>query len=494
VNVTYQQGNPAELSADALIVPIFSRANGDPLTGLAATIDTALGGELAKLIDEAEYKGKRGSVLLVPALGKLPARRVVLAGLGAEDGLTEEALRRAYGSAVTTARDAGARNVVAALPNDDALSAEQAAEAVALATYTFEKYFGTAHSISGKAIDSVTIAGGLDTATGSSIIAVGLAVAGAVALARDLGNEPGSAINPVTFAEEAKKVADANGFEIEILGPAEMDAQGMGAIRAVGKGSAVEPRLIRVTYRPANPGPDSRTIGLVGKCITFDTGGYSIKPYEGMLEMKSDMSGGAAVLGAMTALKAIDCKHTVHGVIAAAENMISGEAFRPGDILTAANGVTIEILSTDAEGRLVLADALVYTARQGANELIDLATLTGAAVVALGEGSTALFANNDPLAANLLAAADQAGEHVWRMPLTDFLEEKITSDIGDIKNTGGRGGGAITAALFLQHFCEGLPWAHLDIAGSARATKSSGYTPKGSTGVMVRTLLNYVAK
>ncbi|MGH2550614.1 MAG: leucyl aminopeptidase family protein, partial [Thermomicrobiales bacterium] len=254
------------------------------------------------------------------------------------------------------------------------------------------------------------------------------------------------------------------------------------------------PRLIRVTYRPANPGPDSRTIGLVGKCITFDTGGYSIKTYEGMLEMKSDMSGGAAVLGAMTALKAIDCKHTVHGVITAAENMISGEAFRPGDILTAANGVTIEILSTDAEGRLVLADGLVYTARQGADELIDLATLTGAAVVALGEGSTALFANNDALATNLLAAADQAGEHVWRMPLTDFHEEKITSDIGDIKNTGGRGGGAITAALFLQHFCEGLPWAHLDIAGSARANKSSGYTPKGSTGVMVRTLLNYVAK
>lgn len=494
MNVSYQQGIGTDLAADALIVPIFARSAGEALTGAAASVDTALGGELSKLAAEAEYTGKRGSTLIVPTLGKLPARRVVLAGLGAADALSEEAIRRAYGSAVTAARDAGARNVVAVLPNDDAITAEQAAEAVALATYRFDKYYGKAHAVSGKAIDAVTIVGGLETATGASIIAVGLAVANAVAVARDLGNEPGSVINPVTFAEEAKKVAEANGFEIEILGPAEMEAQGMGAIAAVGKGSAVEPRLIRVTYRPANPGPDSRTIGLVGKCITFDTGGYSIKTYDGMLDMKSDMSGGAAVLGAMTALKAIDCKHTVHGVIAAAENMISGEAFRPGDILTASNGVTIEILSTDAEGRLVLSDALVYTARQGANELIDLATLTGAAVVALGEGSTALFANNDELAGKLLAAADQAGEHVWRLPLTDFHEEKITSDIADIKNTGGRGGGAITAALFLQHFSEGLPWAHLDIAGAARANKSSGYTPKGSTGVMVRTLLNYVAK
>lgn len=494
MKIAYQQGNAADLGGDALIVPIFSRERGEALTGLAANVDTALDGELAKLVDEAEYRGKRGSTLLVPTFGKLQARRVVLAGLGAEDALSEESIRRAYGSAVTTARDAGARDIVAALPNDETITAEQAAEAVALATYRFDKYFGTAHAITGKDIDSVTIVGGLDTAAVESIIAVGLAVANAVALARDLGNEPGSVINPVTFAEEAKKVAEANGFEIEILGPAEMEAQGMGAIAAVGKGSAVEPRLIRLTYRPANPGPDSRTIGLVGKCITFDTGGYSIKTYEGMLEMKSDMSGGAAVLGAMTALKAIECKHTVHGVVAAAENMISGEAFRPGDILTASNGVTIEVLSTDAEGRLVLADGLVYTARQGADELIDLATLTGAAVVALGEGSTALFANNDELAGNLLAAADQAGEHVWRMPLTDFHEEKITSDIADIKNTGGRGGGAITAALFLQHFTEGKPWAHLDIAGSARTNKSSGYTPKGSTGVMVRTLLNYVAK
>jgi leucyl aminopeptidase len=211
-----------------------------------------------------------------------------------------------------------------------------------------------------------------------------------------------------------------------------------------------------------------------------------------MLEMKTDMAGGAAVLGTMTALRALGCRHVVHGVICAAENMISGEAFRPGDVLTAMNGVTIEILSTDAEGRLVLADGLVYTARQGAQELIDLATLTGAAVVALGDGTTALFANDDALAERLQNASAGAGERFWRMPLTGAHEEKIKGDIGDLKNSGGRQGGAITAALFLQHFCEGLPWAHLDIAGTARATKATGYTPKGATGVGVRTLLAYV--
>jgi leucyl aminopeptidase len=274
---------------------------------------------------------------------------------------------------------------------------------------------------------------------------------------------------------------------------------GAGALLAVGKGSASEPRLIHLTYRPSDPVdparpacPEERRVGLVGKCITFDTGGYSLKPYESMLEMKSDMAGGAAVLGAMSALPALGCRHVVHGVICAAENMISGEAFRPGDILTAMNGVTIEILSTDAEGRLVLADGLVYTARQGATELIDLATLTGAAVVALGEGTTALFASDDALAERLLAASKVAAERFWRMPLTEELNEKIRGEVGDVKNSGGRGGGALTPALFLARFREGLPWAHLDIAGTARTTAAQPYTPKGATGVGVRTLLTYL--
>jgi leucyl aminopeptidase len=272
---------------------------------------------------------------------------------------------------------------------------------------------------------------------------------------------------------------------------------GAEAIVAVGRGSANEPRLIRMRYVPApetgaGDGETTRRVGLVGKCITFDTGGYSIKTYEGMLEMKGDMAGGAAVLGAMSALRALGCPVAVDATICAAENMISGQAMRPGDVLTALNGVTIEVLSTDAEGRLVLADGLVDAARRGATELIDLATLTGAAVVALGEGTTALFASDDGLAERLLEAADEAGERTWRMPLIDDLNEKINGTVGDVKNTGGRYGGAVTAALFLQRFSEGLPWAHLDIAGSARFEKGGPAGPKGASGVGVRTLLAYL--
>jgi leucyl aminopeptidase len=267
----------------------------------------------------------------------------------------------------------------------------------------------------------------------------------------------------------------------------------MGAILAVGKGSVTPPQLIHLTYRPDGAGAGTRSVGLVGKCITFDTGGYSIKPYEGMLEMKSDMGGGAAVLGAMSALRALGVQHEVHGVICAAENMISGEAFRPGDILTASNGVTIEVLSTDAEGRLVLADGLVFTAKQGVDEMIDLATLTGAIVVALGEGTAGLFSTNDDLAERIEDAAELAGERVWRMPLTPELHGQIDGEVGDIKNTGGRPGGAITAALFLEHFSEGLPWAHLDIAVAVRASKAApGGPTKGAVGFGVRTLLEYL--
>jgi leucyl aminopeptidase len=241
-------------------------------------------------------------------------------------------------------------------------------------------------------------------------------------------------------------------------------------------------------YQPTGNSTGSQVVGLVGKAITFDTGGYSIKPYEGMLEMKGDMAGGAAVLGAMSALRDLACTVPVEATICAAENMISGTAFRPGDVIKGMNGVTMEILSTDAEGRLVLADGLVDTARRGATELIDLATLTGAAVVALGDGTTALFATDDRLAEGLLNSAERSGERMWRMPLIDELERKIEGDVGDIKNTGGRSGGAITAALFLKHFSEGLPWAHLDIAGVAWDTDKA-YARKGGTGYGVRLLV-----
>ena len=498
-DVTFQAVDPRTLEVDALLLPV---AAGEPLPidDLLAPLNEALGGELARLAEDAGFEGKRDSTLLIPTLGRASARRLVLVGIGAAEHVNAEFVRRGVGTGVRAARDAGATTVAVGLPPadswmDGAMGTEAAVEGALLATYRFDRHRGTVHTEPKKEVGAIIVAGeGYDPDQGQTAVARGKARAAAVTLARDLSNEPGSEINPVTFAEQCQAVAETAGLEVTVLTPVEMAEHGMGGILAVGKGSVVEPRMIHLVYRPDDSIEGSgRSVGVVGKCITFDTGGYSIKPYEGMLEMKGDMAGGAAVLGAMSALRAVDCPHTVHAVICAAENMISGEAYRPGDILTAMNGVTIEVLSTDAEGRIVLADGLVYCARQGAEELIDLATLTGAIVVALGDGTAGLFSSDDALADRLLAASHEAGERMWRMPLTAALEENIKGDVGDIKNTGGRWGGAITAALFLQHFREGLAWAHLDIAGCNRATKTSAYTPKGATGYGVRTLLEYLS-
>jgi leucyl aminopeptidase len=296
------------------------------------------------------------------------------------------------------------------------------------------------------------------------------------------------------MARHAEEIAERDGLACRVFNEEGLEEMGAHAILTVGKASIHPPRLIHLTWTPPEATPETPAIGIIGKCIPFDTGGYSIKPTDGMVDMKGDMAGGAAVLGAMSALAALRIPVVVHGVICAAENMISGEAFRPGDVIVGMNGVTMEIISTDAEGRLVLADGLVYTARLGVREMVDLATLTGAKVVALGSETAALFSNNDDLAVRLLDAAADSGESMWRMPLSAHLESQIEGEIADIKNSGGRAGGAITGALFLQHFAEGLPWAHLDIAGSNRASKASANGPKGATGVGVRTILEYLQR
>jgi leucyl aminopeptidase len=502
VKIAYAAGHPWDASSDALIVPIASSDQGpDPGDGVRA----ALGGlweGIAGLAADARLTGKRATTLLVPTLDATAAKRIVLTGIGNPADLSEETVRRAWGVAATAARDAGAKRVSSLLPaTTGALSADKVAaaavEGAKLATYRFTRHFGTAREAdkSPKTIESFTVYGGEhDEGAVKEGLVRGERVAEAVSLARDLSAEPGNALYPVRFAEIAAQVAEEQGLEITVLGPAQMEARGMGAITAVGRGSANEPRLIHLVYRPAAEMPGMRTLGFVGKAITFDTGGYSIKPSDSMIDMKGDMTGGAAVLGAMSALRAVNCPHVVHAVICSAENMISANAFRPDDVLTAMNGVTIEVLSTDAEGRLVLADGLVYTKRQGVEEMIDLATLTGAKIVALGDETVALYSNRDDLAQRLLAAAARSGELMWRMPLTAELEDQIKGEIADIKNSGGRAGGSITAALFLQHFSEGLPWAHLDIAGSDRTKKARPYTPRGATGVGVRTLLAYATE
>ncbi len=509
MELSFAPGDPLATPADALIVPVAASDDGPERDGPVAALDASLDGELLRLASEARFRGKAGATLLVPTLGRLPVRRLVLAGTGSRGEIDRERLRRAWGAAALAARDAGAVDVVSVVPAagdrlspGDALAA--AAEGARLALYRFAKYQNRTADDASREVASLRFVGDESTEPeAAAALARATAIANAVAFARDLGNEPASVLTPIAMADHAQRVAAEAGLEIEVLGPTDLDAMGAGAFAAVGRGSANEPRLIRLRYRPSSgdastgaggEADGSRVVGLVGKCITFDTGGYSIKTYEGMLDMKGDMSGGAAVLGAMSTLRALNCPVAVDGTICAAENMISGTAFRPGDVLTALNGVTIEVLSTDAEGRLVLADGLVDAARRGATELIDLATLTGAAVVALGDGTTALFASDDALAGRLLAAAGESGERTWRMPLIEELNEKIKGDVADIKNTGGRSGGAITAALFLHRFSEGLPWAHLDIAGSARVAKSGPSGPKGATGVGVRTLLTYLTE
>ena len=493
-------GEISEQVVDALIVPVAKSDDGLQLSEAASAADAALNGQVRRIADRANFSGKAGSALVVHTLGMIPASMIVLAGVGSSTDLASNAISRGIGEAVQAARKQGAESALVALPDPTwGIAAPDAIEAAAigagLAQYTFERYRGSL-TRKGKP-DSPVVSVQYQSASGDeqesqNRLRRAEAIVHGVNLARDLGNEPGATLTPERMAAIAQEVAESSRLEIEVLGPEELAALGANAILAVGGGSTNTPRLVRLRYRPEQAAQGDRVVGLVGKSITFDTGGYSLKPYEGMLDMKGDMAGGAAVLGAMSALHALACPVPVEATLCIAENMVSGDAFRPGDVIEGMNGVTMEILSTDAEGRLVLADGLVDTARRGATELIDLATLTGAAVVALGDGTTALFANNDELAAKLLAASDATGERLWRMPLTPEFEAKIKGDVADIKNTGGRAGGAITAALFLQHFSEGLPWAHLDIAGANRQGKATELGPKGATGVGVRTLLDYL--
>ncbi len=491
VDFEIRTGDPLQVRCDALLVGIPSDEGSRP--ALVSALDEALGGEPGRLMEDAGFKGQAGRHFLTPTFGAVGPRRVVFAGLGSTDG-DADARRRSWAEAARAAVQAGAREIGVAGSDLAEGAVREALEGIALGAYRFTEYFGALRSREAeRPSPQFFVLANEDTRTSHDRIASEVsATSRAVFLARDLVSMPASDLNPESMATRGTDVAATHGLEATVLGVKDLERLGAGAILAVGKGSVVPPRLIHLVYRPDGEvtGPP---IGLVGKCITFDTGGYSIKTGEGMLQMKTDMAGGAAVLGAMSALRDLGIRREVHGVICAAENMISGVAFRPGDVLTAMNGVTIEILSTDAEGRLVLADGLVYTARQGVSEMIDLATLTGAASVALGD-TTALFANDDRVAEGLLAAASDVGERTWRMPLVQEYTSRLKGDIADLKNTGGRSGGAIIAALFLEHFSEGLPWAHLDIAGSARSDKNAGYIPKGATGTGVRTLLAYLSR
>jgi leucyl aminopeptidase len=486
--ITFNNADPASFATDALILAV--PAGDGAWSGPVAAVDKALDGALKQALSDVEFDGKVGKTHVVQTLGRLPAKRIIVTGLPAS-GASAEDVRRAYGAALSAAKRAGASSAACPAPGglDDATANYRAAvEGALLALYDFKTYKSGADKDKAGLSSLTFLADESDAARKG--VAQGYALASGVYLARDLVFEPGDVLYPETLAQRAREMATQFELDYQVYDETQLAQMGAGAIVAVGKGSERPPRLVQMTYKPS--GESKGTIAFVGKGITFDTGGMNLKPTGGIETMKTDMAGAAAVVGALRAIAEPDLPFTVLGILSSAENMPSGTAFRPGDVLTAMNGKTLEITSTDAEGRLVLADALVYAARQGADEMIDLATLTGAKTIAIGLESVAVFSNDDAFAQRVVAAGTEAGELFWQLPLWSELKDQIKSEIADMLNTGGRPGGAITAALIMSEFTEGKPWVHLDIAGAAWTSKERAYCPKGPTGVGVRALVNYL--
>lgn len=485
MEIEFRPGALVEQEVDTLIIPV---GPGQDLGDEAAAVNRRLEGALARLLADRDFKGAIGDTLVVPTFDRLPARQLVLTGVGAPERRGAGEITRAWSVAARAAREAGGQVVASGQPPAGQLGAASAAraavEGVILGLYRFLEYkTGPAPA---RAIETVVFTG--DDAAVKRGVALGEAVAAGVVLARNLGNQPPNALYPESLAAGAAELAQVRGLQVKIYGPDELEELGAGAILAVGKGSVHEPRLIHLTYNPQ--GASQGSIALIGKSITFDSGGINLKPSgEGITSMKIDMAGGGAVLGAMSVVPSLGLPFTVHGVLAAAENMPSAGSFRPGDILTTMSGKTVEIGSTDAEGRLVLADALTYSIGQGARSLVDLATLTGSNVVALGDQGTGVYGNDQGLVDEVLAAGGAVGELLWQMPLWEAYEGRLKGDFADLRNTSTRDGGAIFAALFIREFSQGVPWAHLDIAGPSWTSRGTDLSTAGATGHGVRSLV-----
>jgi leucyl aminopeptidase len=491
MKVAVTTGALGEVRADAVVVGVY--ADEPALREPAAQLDRQARGLVREVLAAERFAGKLGHVTHVHAGDRLRARRVVVTGLGRRRDLDAEVVRRAASAGLRRARDLGARSVGLEVLGDGLpprQRAQAAVEGAILGTYTFDRYKKEKTDKRVEAL-SVVVSDARQVREVTEGVRVGETLARATWFARDLVNAPANDVHPTYLAKVATQIAREARLGVKILDRAECRRLGMGAFLGVAAGSEQPPRFIHLTYAP--PARRRRRVAIVGKGITFDSGGLDLKPPESMLRMKDDMSGAAAVLGIMRALPALKPPVEVHGLVAAAENMPSGSAIRPGDVLRAMNGTTIEIGNTDAEGRLTLADALCYADRRiGADEIIDMATLTGACVVALGPLCSGLLANDQKLADRLLAAAAAAGERVWQLPLIDEYREHLKSEVADLNNVGPRGGGAITAGLFLREFAGDRAWAHLDIAGPAFIEKDHPLAPKGATGAAVRTILAYL--
>jgi len=487
-------GDITKIKASAIIVNFFEEMTHPD--GDLATVDKALDGAISQLISQGEIKGKLNEITIVHSLGKLPAARVVVAGLGKQSELSRDKVRGVVAETCRLLRQKGIDSVatIAQGAGVAGISVEAATQAVTegalLGLYSFRKHM-TKEAEYGE-IKELVIVDADETKLPNleQGCNLGRILAEATNLARDMVNEPANYMTPSQMAETAKRLAENYGLELSVLEKEQMQELGMGALLGVARGSLEPPKFITLSYR----GGDSTEIdvALVGKGVTFDSGGISIKPSEKMEEMKGDMAGGAAVVAAISAIAQLKPKINAMAVIPATENLPSGNALKPGDVLTAMNGKTIEIISTDAEGRLILADALGYAKKLGAKLIVDVATLTGAMRVALGDIYSGAFGNNQELIDRLIAAGAEAGELIWQMPMREEYKEQIKSDVADIKNVGTRYGGAVTAAQFLAEFVGDIPWVHLDIAGTSLSEKERTYLVKGATGVPVRTLVNLI--
>lgn len=480
---------PDAARAGALVVPVFS---GGAPSGAAQAVDTLLGGALADVLASGELKGKLGEVALIHAKDR-PFRRVLVVGLGEREKLEPYMLGRYAGTAVRYVSKRGITDIAIALPEEAKGYAEAAASFVAEGAVTggFDPAIYQTSEEKKAVVETVTLLAGDSDATALQRgVDRGSVLGEAVNFARRLAVTPANDMTPTILAEEATKGGKAAGLEIEVLDEAQARNLGMGSFLSVAAGSAQPPKFIIMRY-DGDPGSKELT-ALVGKGITFDTGGISLKPPERMEEMKYDMSGGAGVIAAMTAIGRLKPKINVVGLVPATENMPGGKATKPGDIVKAMNGKTIEVINTDAEGRLILADALCYANKLGATRIIDCATLTGACVIALGHAASAAVSNDDAYVQQFLAVAKPTGERYWQMPLYDDYATQMKSDIADLKNTGGRPAGTLTAAAFLKSFVDKTPWIHLDIAGTAYLDNEFSWQAKGPTGTPVRALVSYV--
>ncbi|WP_224982769.1 leucyl aminopeptidase [Geomonas agri] len=487
MNIEISSVHPLRHATSALVLGCFE----DDKDQMYHDCDAALDGLLGRLAHSREFTGKNGSARVLHTLGKLTAERLVLVGLGKKKDMSPERLRQGAGNAVSALRGARVASFTSALHMASAApdAVENAALGMLLGSYSFEQY-KTKEKEERFGFDTMTVLLPPDQEqAGHEALQQAQIVCDGVSLARDLVSHPGNVVTPAYLAEAALELAQRNGLECRVYELAELEQMGMNALIGVGKGAAVTPRLIVLQYR----GGKGRPVALVGKGITFDSGGISIKPGAGMEAMKTDMAGSAAVLGTLEAAARLKLPVNLVGVIPTAENMPDGNAFKPGDILTSLSGTTIEITNTDAEGRLILCDALHFARQQfKPAAMVDLATLTGACVVALGHEASGLMGNDQRLVDALKRAGDETGERVWPLPLWEEYGEVMKSDVADLKNAGSRDGGAISAGWFLKQFVGDTRWAHLDIAGTAWNDKARPYGPKGATGVGVRLLLEFL--